>query len=260
MKIRIKFAKYGSLKFIGHLDMMRFFQKAVRRAQIDIKYSEGFSPHQIMSFAYPLGVGIESVGDYMDIELCSQAEPESIRESLNRCLVEGVRVLAVSVLDENVKNAMASVAAASYLIHEKEDHGTMAKLKGVVEEFYAQPSIPYTKVTKKNVVELDLKEGIYQIGLTEIPVFREISSYAAAMLEENIPSEELCRTTALSLKVDASSSGNIKPSMVLEKLFQYAGIPYEPSKYQVTRTETYTRMAGADSAQALIPLGQTSLS
>ena len=136
----------------------------------------------------------------------------------------------------------------------------MAKLKDVVEEFYAQPSIPYTKETKKSVVELNLKEGIYQIGLTEIPVFKEISSYAAAMLEENIPPEELCRTTALSLKVDASSSGNIKPSMVLEKLFQYAGTPYDPSKYQVTRTETYTRMTGADSSQALIPLGQTSLS
>ena len=51
MKIRIKFAKYGTMKFIGHLDTMRFFQKALRRADIDIKYSEGFSPHQIMSFA-----------------------------------------------------------------------------------------------------------------------------------------------------------------------------------------------------------------
>ena len=65
MKIRIKFAKYGTMKFIGHLDMMRFFQKAIRRADIDIKYSEGFSPHQIMSFAAPLGVGIESRGEYM---------------------------------------------------------------------------------------------------------------------------------------------------------------------------------------------------
>ena len=58
MKIRIKFRKWGVMKFIGHLDMMRYFQKAVRRAKIDIRYSEGYSPHQIMSFAAPLGVGI----------------------------------------------------------------------------------------------------------------------------------------------------------------------------------------------------------
>ena len=58
MRIRIKFRKYGVMRFIGHLDIMRYFQKAMRRANIDIAYSEGFSPHQIMSFAAPLGVGI----------------------------------------------------------------------------------------------------------------------------------------------------------------------------------------------------------
>ena len=56
MKIRIKFSKQGAMKFIGHLDTMRYFQKAMRRADVDIRYSEGFSPHQIMSFAAPLGV------------------------------------------------------------------------------------------------------------------------------------------------------------------------------------------------------------
>ena len=60
MKIRIKFAKEGTMKFIGHLDVMRYFQKVMRRADVDIRYSEGFSPHQIMSFASPLGVGMES--------------------------------------------------------------------------------------------------------------------------------------------------------------------------------------------------------
>lgn len=51
MKIRIKFRKYGTMKFIGHLDVMRYFQKAIRRSEVNIRYSEGFSPHQIMSFA-----------------------------------------------------------------------------------------------------------------------------------------------------------------------------------------------------------------
>ena len=58
MKLRIKFNKFGAVKFIGHLDVMRFFQKALRRADIDVAYSGGFSPHQIMSFASPLGVGL----------------------------------------------------------------------------------------------------------------------------------------------------------------------------------------------------------
>ena len=65
MKIRIKFRKYGTMKFIGHLDVMRYFQKAIRRADVDVCYSGGFSPHQIMSFAAPLGVGITSRGEYV---------------------------------------------------------------------------------------------------------------------------------------------------------------------------------------------------
>ena len=69
MRLRIKFRKYGVLRFIGHLDLMRFFQKAIRRAEIDIAYTTGFSPHQIMSFAAPLGVGLSSNGEYMDIEV-----------------------------------------------------------------------------------------------------------------------------------------------------------------------------------------------
>lgn len=72
VKVRVKFSKHGVLKFIGHLDVMRYFQKAIRRAGIDIAYSAGFSPHQIMSFAAPLGVGLESNGEYMDIEVHSQ--------------------------------------------------------------------------------------------------------------------------------------------------------------------------------------------
>ena len=71
MKLRIKFRKYGAVRFIGHLDLMRFFQKMIRRADIDIAYSQGFSPHQIMSFAAPLGVGLESNGEYVDVEMNS---------------------------------------------------------------------------------------------------------------------------------------------------------------------------------------------
>ena len=69
MKLRIQFSKYGPLRFIGHLDVMRFFQKAIRRAEIDIAYSSGFSPHQIMSFASPLEMCIrDSFGFAQSLE------------------------------------------------------------------------------------------------------------------------------------------------------------------------------------------------
>ena len=92
MRVRVKFSKYGVMKFIGHLDVMRYFQKAMRRAGIDIAYSEGMSPHMIMSFAQPLGVGLTSDGEYMDVELRTPiASDEAIRR-LNEVGVEGITV------------------------------------------------------------------------------------------------------------------------------------------------------------------------
>ncbi|MBQ2454076.1 MAG: DUF2344 domain-containing protein, partial [Lachnospiraceae bacterium] len=69
MKLRIRFTKHGTARFIGHLDIQRYFQKLNRRAGINVVYSEGFSPHQKMCFAMPLSVGYESDGEYFDMEV-----------------------------------------------------------------------------------------------------------------------------------------------------------------------------------------------
>ena len=82
IKARMKFNKTGSMKFIGHLDVMRYFQKAIRRTEIDVCYSQGFNPHQQLSFASPLGVGLTSDGEYMDIQLNSITSSEDIKNKL----------------------------------------------------------------------------------------------------------------------------------------------------------------------------------
>ena len=120
LKIRVRFSKWGCMKFIGHLDMMRYFQKAVRRAEIDICYSEGFSPHQKMSFAAPLGVGITSDGEYFDIEVDSTESTEKSIAALNATMVDGVRVTGYVKLPDNAKTAMSLVAAADYTLSYKE--------------------------------------------------------------------------------------------------------------------------------------------
>ena len=228
VKIRIKFAKYGAMKFIGHLDMMRFFQKAIRRADIDIRYSEGFSPHQIMSFASPLGVGIESSGEYMDIEVLSMTSTEDMKQALNRVMVEGVEVLSVNILPDNAKNAMASIAAASYRLKMKEGDFPIIDLNGQLQRFYGQKQIPYTKETKKSVVEMDVKQGLYEIKADEDGSIRML--------------------------VNASSSGNIKPTMVFEKFCEFVDVEIPTSAYQVTRLETYTDLAKEGEKHQFVPL------
>lgn len=253
MKVRIKFAKYGAMKFIGHLDMMRFFQKAIRRADIDVKYSEGFSPHQIMSFAAPLGVGIESCGEYMDLEVLSMSSVGDMKDALNRVMVEGVEVLAVNVLPDQAKNAMASVAAASYQIHLKEGSFGIPDLAQSVALFYAQNQLLYTKETKKNILEVDLKQGIYEIRTGETQVLADSMSSVAAMCVTD-PGQNRMTVPCIQMTVDASSSGNIKPTVVFEKFCTFAGREIPVSAVQVTRLETYTDLAKEGELRHLVPL------
>lgn len=93
------------MKFIGHLDIMRYFQKAMRRADIDICYSEGFSPHQIMSFAAPLGVGITSDGEYLDIEVHESKSTKEAMADLNAMMVEGVENHRICKTSGQCKNS-----------------------------------------------------------------------------------------------------------------------------------------------------------
>ena len=98
MKVRIKFAKYGALKFIGHLDVMRYMQKVIRKSEIDVAYSQGFNPHQLLYFASPLGVGLTSEGEYFDIVLNSE-EPDIV-DKLNSNSVEGIKKFGLGVCVE----------------------------------------------------------------------------------------------------------------------------------------------------------------
>ena len=120
MKVRVKFRKYGPVRFIGHLDVMRFFQKCIRRAEIDVAYTTGYSPHQIMTFAAPLGVGLTSDGEYMDIECNSVTTSQDMIERFNRASVPGIEIVSVVLLPEGAGNAMASVAAAAYTVQFRE--------------------------------------------------------------------------------------------------------------------------------------------
>ena len=93
MKVRVKWTKTGVLKFIGHLDVQRYFQKALMRAELPVSFSKGMSPHQIMSFAAPLGLGMTSEGEYADISFDWTYSSEEMLSRINAVMNEGISVL-----------------------------------------------------------------------------------------------------------------------------------------------------------------------
>lgn len=237
MKIRIKFCKWGCMKFIGHLDMMRYFQKAVRRANIDICYSEGFSPHQIMSFAAPLGVGITSDGEYFDIEVNSTRSTEESINAFNEQMADGVKVTGYVKLPDNAKTAMSIVAAADYTLSFKDGYETLYSVdewtKIIADNFTNQESFTVIKKTKKNEKEVDLKPLVYKFDV---------------LSKDNKP--------AFFLQVSTGSNDNIKPEFVLESIYNKIGAEYNPNAIQIHRSEVYTRDENTGALISLIEMGE----
>ena len=169
------------MKFIGHLDMVRYFQKVMRRANVDICYSEGFSPHQKMSFAAPLSVGVISKGEYFDIEVNSSLSSKEMIKNINAQNVEGV------------KNAMSIVAGADYFVY------TDLFTEEQVNDFYAQDEINILKKTKKSEKIVDIKPMIHEMKFNEDGIFMKVSQGSAANLKPDLVMSALEQFTGAKL-------------------------------------------------------------
>lgn len=215
--IRLKFSRKGPVSYLGHLDILRYFQKAILRAEIDIRYSEGFNPHQILSFAYPLGVSMETEGDYCDIEVNSYTSLDDIVDSLNSVMNEGISIVSASIVPEDQLNAMASVAMAEYKVVLSE----ISKLNtDIIETYMARDSIMIEKEGKKGAIkEVDIKEGILELDIAD---------------------------NMLHMKLLSGSSLNIKPSQIIDTINKYENLDLSIQKiirieiYQKTEDDKYS--------------------
>lgn len=226
MNIRVKFRKYGCLKFIGHLDVMRYFQKVMRRADIDMCYSEGFSPHMIMSFAAPLGVGLTSDGEYMDISVKASPSSKEAVERLNAVMVEGIDVVSWRQLPENSKNAMASVAAADYEVRFRKGYEPKGDWQSKFREFLNLSEIHIIKETKKGQQKLDIRPWIY-----------------ACEVKDGV----------ISMQVSTGSVHNLKPELLMQAFGRWMGTEIPAFALLVHRTEIYADQ-GKEGERRLVSL------
>lgn len=234
MMVRMKFNKTGPVKFIGHLDIMRFFQKAVRRAGLDVEYSQGYNPHQVMSFASPLGVGLTSESEYVDVSFNSLEEKSVVLAKLNAAMNEFIQVTDMVMLPEGFKNAMASVAAADYLVSLKDgyDYLSMEEFQKKFSEFMAKDEIVILKKTKKSEIETDIRPFIYAFSYSSQEFFQSYSI-------ENDLAENYDNGVKVYLKLSSGSVNNLKPELIFEAFAAFAGIPYYEFAFQIHRYELY---------------------
>jgi len=195
---------------------MRYFQKVMRRADVKIRYSEGFSPHQIMSFAAPLGVGITSNAEYLDIEIEGAFCSRAMVDRLNQVMADGFTVLSCLRLSDSSKNAMSIVCAADYTLEFREGYAPadMDAFFQKLTDFYRKEQILIVKKTKKGQQEIDLKPLIYR-------------------LEQ--------RADAIFMQVSTGSTDNVKPDLVMEAFYQEQQWEYPRFGFQIQREEVYGR-------------------
>lgn len=234
MKARIKFSKTGSMRFIGHLDVMRYFQKAFRRAGIRISYSQGYSPHQLMSFASPLGLGLTSEGEYLDIALEDAMTKEEMLVKVNAQMNDEIAVVDFTMLEDLAKPSMAVFAAADYVIYGKEGYELPSGFLDRFSAFLMQEEIIVTKKTKKSEKEMDIRPYIYEYAFTYDDWKKIVPSQTLPILEGEEDLQAVCY-----LRLTAGSIMNIKPELVLEAFCKKEGMEFNPYAYSIHRLEMY---------------------
>jgi len=219
MKVRIKFTKEGNLKFIGHLDLLRLFQRSIKKAELPVEYSKGFNPHQLLFIALPLSLGTTSEGEYIDIELKDFPISElEIKDRLNSVFPQGLKVKELKFLKENIKNGMAAVDGAEYDIYiskEKLSDHFYKKTK----EFFEQKEIWVEKRGKKESKKINIKDKIFDYSI-----------------RENKDS------WIINLLLSAGSKDNLKAEIVIKALYEYNLLDFKEYEIDIHRIDIFSRI------------------
>ncbi|MBR0277228.1 MAG: DUF2344 domain-containing protein [Clostridia bacterium] len=185
--LRATFKKGETMRYTGHLDILRTFVRGLRRASFPIKYSEGFNPHAIMTFALPLGVGTTSECEIVDIAVKEQIPAEDFIKSVNACMPpDSIVIKDAEYTDQKLKE----IVKAKYEI--KIENETPVDYEAL-ENIIAKSPIVVEKKSKHGLKEVDLAPHIF---------------------EHSIKAEDEKRFV-LTVVISAGNKFNVKPQLLI---------------------------------------------
>ncbi|MCR5058026.1 MAG: TIGR03936 family radical SAM-associated protein [Clostridiales bacterium] len=191
---RASFSREGSTVFLGHLDLMTCFERAARRAELPILYSQGYNPRPMMVFALPLGVGIETRCDYLDVSLNCPYDADRFTEELNEFLPEGLRILKSKSIPEPKDSIMSIVTTAAYRFEAKGIRAAMGKAM-------QQDELIVTKIAKGKEKQTDIRPLLISLSQASDGDPDSVEFYAFA-----------------------GSERNVRPDLILSSLSKYCGM------------------------------------
>jgi radical SAM-linked protein len=200
MEIRFRFGRGEELKFIGHLDILRLFERAFKRSGIQVAHSEGFNPRPRIVFAQPMPLGLTSEGEFADVELVGQIDTADFKQRINSSLPAGINVIEAKVKTGR-SNLMGIIDAARYRIwFEAPD---MLDIKYAVNSVLNSGEINVVKKTKSGEKEVNIRPFIYELS-----------------------GEKDGRTGFFDVILGAGQDNNIRPELFLEGISKASNIPF----------------------------------
>ena len=176
MRIRITFSKQGALRYTGHLDLHRLWERAARRAELPLAYSKGFHPQPKINLAAALPLGFSSRCELMDMKLETDISVESLPARLQSTLPPDIKVLKAEQVDDNAPALQTQVDSAEYEVFLMEvDSGS--ELKRKIASLMESDSLPRERRGKT----YDLRPLIQELKLTsENSIFMRLSARESA--------------------------------------------------------------------------------
>lgn len=214
------FEKSKRLRHVGHLDIMRSMQRALRRSGLPVSYSNGFNPHILLTFASPLSVGAIGKRELMEVTLFEDVTPEAFLAAMNQALPPEMQLSEAKALEDKHPALMAMVKAARYDIL-PDDQEAAEHWSACLPEYLAQESIMTMRKTKSGMKETDIR-----------PLIHELS----------------CQDGHLHAVLALTETITCKPDMLLSTLCDFASCPVP----RVTLTRE--GLLGLDEEGHLVPL------
>lgn len=225
MTLRVRFTKENYLRYISHLDLMRLFQRTFRRANIPIKYSEGFNPKPKFSIANPLGLGISSIEEYMDIELYDKISIEDFIKRMNKELPEDIRVLDAKYMEDN-RSISSLISWSYYEIKFKANKlENKEEFENLIKKWLEEDKIIIKQIKRKGkkIIEKDqdIKPSIGNI----------VINYNLQLVK-------------LNCLLKAGDNGNLKPMDFIEAMDKYIKIGIDFDSLNIKRLGLFMESKG----------------
>lgn len=216
---RMQYSKLGPARYISHLDLLRSFERAGRRAGLPLAFTQGFNPHPKISFAAPLGVGTAGEAEYADLELTVNLPAEEVRKKLTPVLPEGLRLIEVRAVPGGLPSLMAAVQCATYRAVVKPGRPLeQPELDGMIASFLARPEIwAERKLKAGGTKRRNIRPGILALsGRSENDIM------------------------ILEAELKTGSDGNVRWEEVLEAFQQTSNLPLN-GRFVLSRTGIFTK-------------------